>query len=248
MAIDVLPEIDFSPQPSRPKQRGDQQKFSAVRWWRGGFLGLCLVVALTWAAVRLPGVSHPRETGPVQTHTITREDLLVTITEQGTLESSDNTEIKCRVRGESTVNWVIEGGTMVKPGDELVRLDTLALEDAIAERTKFAHSTRSGAERYRADVARAELAIPEYLEGRYRSQMMTLEKDLALAESGLLSAQNILRHGEMMAERGYLSEFDIEERKFAVTQAELFVNSKKLDIDVLTNFSKKMELDTLNGN
>ena len=181
MAIDVLPETHLSPQPSRPQQRGDQQRFSAVRWWRLGILGLCLVAALMWAAVSMPGVSHPRETGPVLTHKITREDLLVTITEQGTLESSDNTEIKCRVRGESTVNWVIEGGTMVQPGDELVRLDTLALEDAISERTKFAHSTRSGAERYRADVARAELAIPEYLEGRYRSQLMTLEKDLALA-------------------------------------------------------------------
>ena len=100
------------------------------------------------------------------THTITRDDLLVTVTEQGTLESSDNTEIKCKVRGESTVNWVIEGGTEVKPGDELVRLDTLALEDAISERTKYAHLTRSGAERFRADVARAELAIPEYLEGQ----------------------------------------------------------------------------------
>ena len=248
MAIDVLPEIHLSPQPSRPQQRGDQQSSSAVRWWRLGILGLGLVAALVWAAVRLPGVSHPRETGPVQTHTITREDLLVTITEQGTLESSDNTEIKCRVRGESTVNWVIEGGTVVKPGDELVRLDTLALEDAISERTKFAHATRSGAERYRADVARAELAIPEYLEGRYRSQLMTLEKDLAIAESNLLTAQNMLRHAEMMAQRGYVSELEIEERKFAVTQAELFVKSKKLDIDVLTNFSKKMELETLNGN
>ena len=41
-------------------------------------------------------------------------------------------------------------------------------------------------------MARAELAIPEYLEGRYRSQLMTLEKDLAIAESNLLTAQNML--------------------------------------------------------
>ncbi|MHB0959318.1 MAG: efflux RND transporter periplasmic adaptor subunit [Pirellulaceae bacterium] len=248
MGTDVLPEIHLSPQSSRPQPRGDQRSSSLVWRWNLGILGLGLLAAMAWAAARLPGVSRPRETGPVPTHTISREELLVTITEQGTLESSDNTEIKCRVRGESTVNWVIEGGTMVKPGDDLVRLDTLALEDAIAERTKFAHSTRSGAERFRADVARAELAIPEYLEGRYRSQMMTLEKDLAIAESGLLSAQNMLRHAEMMAQRGYVSELEIEDRKFAVTQAELLVKSKKLDIDVLSNFSKKMELETLNGN
>ena len=136
----------------------------------------------------------------------------------------------------------------MKPGDELVRLDTLALEDAISERTKFAHLSRSGAERFRADVARAELAIPEYLEGRYRSQLMTLEKDLAIAESNLLTAQNMLRHAEMMAQRGYVSELEIEEGEFAVTQAELCVKAKKIDIDVLTNYTKKMELETLNGN
>ncbi len=248
MGIDVLPNIHRAPQASRPQPRGDQRSSSAVWRWSLGILGFSLTAALVWAAVRLPGVSHPREIGPVPTHTISREELLVTITEQGTLESSDNTEIKCRVRGESTVNWVIEGGAIVKPGDDLVRLDTLALEDAIAERTKFAHATRSGAERFRADVARAELAIPEYLEGRYRSQMMTLEKDLAIAESGLLSAQNMLRHAEMMAQRGYVSELEIEDREFAVTQAELLVKSKKLDIEVLANFSKKMELETLNGN
>ena len=77
---------------------------------------------------------------------------------------------------------------------------------------------------------------------------MTLEKDLAIAESSLLTTQNMLRHAEMMAQRRYVSELDVQERKFAVTQAELLVKAKKLDIDVLTNYTKQMELETLNGN
>ncbi|MHC4297820.1 MAG: HlyD family secretion protein, partial [Planctomycetota bacterium] len=132
--------------------------------------------------------------------------------------------------------------------DELVRLDTLAIEDAIAERTKYAHLTRSGAERAKADVARAELAIPEYLEGRYRSQLMTLKKDLAIAESNLRSSQNMLAHGEMMAERGYVSGLILQEARFAVTQAELNVDVKKTQIKVLEDFTRAMELETLQGN
>ena len=58
-----------------------------------------------------------QESDPKLTHTITRGDLLVTVTEQGTLESSNNTEIKCKVRGFNTVIWVIDGGTEVQPGD-----------------------------------------------------------------------------------------------------------------------------------
>jgi multidrug efflux pump subunit AcrA (membrane-fusion protein) len=207
-----------------------------------------VVAALASAAALLPRAGSSRQIGPELTHTVTRGDLIVTVTEQGTLESADNTEIKCRVRGESTVIWVIKGGTPVGPGDELVRLDPLAIEDAISERTKYAHWSRSAAERSKADVARAELAIPEYLEGRYRAQLMTLEKDLAIAESNLRTAKNMLAHAQMMAERGYVSGLEVEEKTFAITQAELNVGVKKTEIDVLERFTKAMELETLKGN
>jgi len=241
MSTDLLPETQS------PQQRSDQDS-SSNRWWWGILLAIAVVAVVASAAALIPGAGSSHQIGPELTHTITRGDLNVTITEQGTLESADNTEIKCKVRGQNTIIWVIESGSVVKPGDELVRLDTLVIEDAIAERTKYAYWTKSGAERARADVARAELAIPEYLEGRYRSQLMTLEKDLIIARSNLLTAQNILAHAEKMAERGYVSGLEVDEKTFAVTQAELNVDVKKTQIDVLTRFTKAMELETLNGN
>ena len=202
---------------------------------------------LAWAALVMPRTSTSQEIGRYLTHTITRGDLIVTVTEQGTLESADNTEIKCRVRGENTIIRVVESGSIVKPGDELVRLDTLAIEDAIAERTKYAHLTRSGAERAKADLARAELAISEYLEGRYRTELMTLQKDLTIAKSNQLTAQNMLAHAEMLSKRGYVSALDIQEKRFAVTRAELNVGVAHTHIDVLKEFTKAMELETLQG-
>jgi multidrug resistance efflux pump len=152
------------------------------------------------------------------------------------------------VRGENTIIWVIESGSIVKAGDELVRLDTLAIEDAIAERTKFAHLTRSGAERAKADVTRAELAVPEYLEGRYRTQLMNLEKTLAIAKSSQLTAQNMLAHAETMAQRGYVSGLELQEKRFAVTQAQLHLDVTQTQIKELTDFTKAMETETLDGN
>ncbi len=241
MATDVGSETPFGPRRRDPPA-------SSGRRWPGVLLAIGALAVLASAATLIPRPGASRESAPEQTCTITRGDLIITVTEQGTLESADNTEIKCRVRGQNTIIWVIENGSIVKPGDELVRLDTLAIEDAIAERTKYAHLTRSGAERAKADVARAELAIPEYLEGRYRAQLMTLEKDLAIAESNLRTARNMLAHAEMMAERGYVSTLELEEKRFAVTQAELNVGVKKTEIEVLTNFTKAMELETLKGN
>jgi len=241
MSTDVLPETQ------NPQRHSDQDS-SSGRWWKRTLLAIAVIAVVVSAAALIPGTGSSREIGPDLTHTITRGELIVTVTEQGTLESADNTEVKCKVRGQNTIIWVIEGGTEVKPGDELVRLDTLVIEDAIAERTKYAHLTRSGAERARADVARSKLAIQEYLEGRYRSQLMTLEKDLIIARSNLRTAQNILAHAEMMAARGYVSGLELEEKTFAVTQAELNVDVKKTQIDVLKRFTKAMELETLKGN
>jgi len=248
MSNDVLVEEQSRPQSPPEQRRGDRRDSSSGRWWRRGLLAIGLVAVVVPAATLIPGTRQSRRIDPELTHAVKRGNLIVTVTEQGTLESSENTEIKCRVRGQSTVIWVIEGGTEVKPGDELVRLDTLTLEDAIAERTKYAHLTRSGAERSRANVERAKLAIPEYLEGRFRTELMALERDWAIAESNLRTARNMLAHATMMAERGYVSELEVEEKTFAVTQAELNVEVSNTQIDVLKRFTKEMELETLRGN
>jgi multidrug efflux pump subunit AcrA (membrane-fusion protein) len=197
----------------------------------------------------IPDTGSSREFGPRLTHAITRGDLLVTVTEQGTLESSNNTEIKCQVRGENnTIIWVIESGTEVQPGDELLRLDTLLIEEEISERTKFAHLSRSVAERSWADVEKAKLAISEYREGRYVSQLATLEKDLAIAESRLRTTRNMRDHAKMMFESDYVSELEVEEKEFAVAQADLAVKLVETQIKVLKRFTKEEELATLRGN
>ncbi len=221
----------------------------AGRWRKRAWLTIGLVAAGALAALLIPDVGSSRESGPKLTHTVRRGDLIVTVTEPGTLESAVNTEIKCKVRDKDIpITWVIEAGSEVKPGDELVRLGTLAYEDRINQVSRWVHSARSNLERSKADMARAELAISEYLEGRYRTQLMTLEKDLAIAESNLRTAQNMLAHAEMMAERGYVSGLEVEEHNFSVTQAELDVGVKKTEITVLQDYTKAMELETLNGN
>jgi multidrug efflux pump subunit AcrA (membrane-fusion protein) len=197
----------------------------------------------------LASIEEARElVGSALVHTVERGDMLVTLTEQGALESYNNTQIKCKVRGSSTINWVIESGTQVKPGDELVRLENKQIEDHLHERTKFAHLSRDAAIGFRAQATRAGIAISEYLEGRYRTDLMKLEKDLAIAEAKLSAGKNVLAHTRMMSKSGYASELDVEQNEFSVKQAEADVKIKKTEIDVLKRFTKKEELTTLEGN
>lgn len=245
MAIDTSPERQS---PTRVRRPVDSTRSARGRWGRRGLLLFGVIAALASAAALIADAMSSRETGPKLTHTITRGDLRVTVTEQGILESSENTEIKCQVRGFNTVIWIVESGTIVKPGDELVRLDTLFIEEQIDERTKYAHWSRSGAEHYKARAARAKLAVAEYEQGTYVSQLMTLEKDLAVAESRLRTARNMLEHANMMFDSDYVSELDVEEREFALAQADLAVTLQNTQIDVLKRFTKKEQLKTLRGN
>lgn len=195
----------------------------------------------------LPGADDTPRIDSALTHTVSRDELLVTVTEQGTLESSNNSEIKCRVRGDNTITFVIESGTEVKAGDVLVQLETLAIEEEISERTKFYHLAESQVARSAADVEKAKLAISEYEEGRFVSELASLQKELAVAESRLLNAKNRLKHSRMMSRSEYASDLEVEEREFAVSQANLDVNLTKTRIEVLKDFTKKEELVRLRG-
>ncbi|MEO2016411.1 MAG: HlyD family efflux transporter periplasmic adaptor subunit [Fuerstiella sp.] len=185
--------------------------------------------------------------GPTLVHTISRGNLPVTLTEQGTLESSDNLKIKCKVRGNSTINWVIESGTEVKAGDELIRLGNKQIEEYLHERTKFAHLSRDSAITSRAQATRAGIALSVYKEGTFLTQLMTLKKDEAIAEADLLSAQDLLGHARVMAQRDYVNELELEEREFAVRTAKTKLEITKTQVNVLTQFTKRKQLVTLKG-
>ncbi|MBB75222.1 MAG: hypothetical protein CMJ75_12000 [Planctomycetaceae bacterium] len=182
-----------------------------------------------------------------KTYKITRRDLPVSIVEQGTLESSNNTEIKNQVRGKSTITWLIENGTMVQPGDELVRLDNKALDEQVAERNKYFYLSKDAAVGSAVRAKTAELAIPEYLEGRYIAELKAMEKRRAFAESHLRTRQNFRDYGLQMEKRGYESKLRVAELEFDVEKAHLAVDGILTEIDVFSRFTKREEVARLEG-
>ena len=99
--------------------------------------GAVIVVALliAWGMMQtdlgslfLGGGTSSTETDE-EFYTVRRETLRVTVTEDGNLESAENTEVKCEIPGGSTILWIIDEGESVKAGEKLVELDQAAIED-----------------------------------------------------------------------------------------------------------------------
>jgi multidrug efflux pump subunit AcrA (membrane-fusion protein) len=220
---------------------------SPDRWRRKNLLFGSGIAVLALTAVLTAKARWSPKTESGVTYAISHEDLTVTVTAQGLLESEQNTEIKCKVRGWNTIIWIIDSGTFVEPGDVLVRMDSLFIEEQIDERTKYAHWSRSGAEHSKAQVVSSELALAEYERGTYVAERMKLEKDLTIAKSALVSARNMLQHARIMRKSRYISQIEVEQREFAVRQAELDVELKETELEVLRKFTKAEQLQLLNG-
>ena len=247
MTTDMLPETQSLSEMQSSQARSNPQDSPGARWWKRGLVTIAAVAVVAIAAMFIRGAMSPRESGPKLTHTITRGDLLVTVIEQGTLESSSNLEIRCKVEGWSTVNWVVESGAIVEPCDVLVRLDSSAKEETISQKKIDYQRSLAGLAGAETAVASAKIAIPEYEQGRYKSQLESLEKDEAIAKSNLTTSQNMLAHTEMMFKRGYVSELEVEGNAFTVKRAQLELAVTQTAIDVLKRFTKEKELESLKG-
>ncbi len=116
-------------------------------------------------------------------HKVKREHLVVTVAEKGTLESADNRDIVCEVRAgtkgfASTINWVIDDGSRVKPGQLLMLLDDSALKDQEEKQQIDTETAKANKVKAEKDY---EIAVKQN------------QKDVATAESDLTKAVNALK-------------------------------------------------------
>jgi multidrug efflux pump subunit AcrA (membrane-fusion protein) len=176
----------------------------------GAIVGLLAIGTVTLSSlgfIRLGGSSARPD---LITHKVAYEDLQLTITERGALESAENSDIICRVKARSgnstvstTIRWVIEDGTQVKRGDRLVQLDDSALHEALKAQKIVVDQARaawvSAEKEYeivesqnRSDTATqkltlelARLDLEKYEKGEFVQALQEIEGRLMIARSDL---------------------------------------------------------------
>lgn len=179
------------------------------------------------------------------THKVVRGNLNVTVTENGAVESSNNKEIKCLVKGGSTVLWVIETGTLVKPGDELVRLDQSQIEDKILQQKIVYESALAAKITAESDVAVAEISMTEYLEGTYQEERSKVEKEIFEAEQALRKSELSYSSALRLTAKGVVKDLQLEGEKFAVDSAKKDLQLKQTRLDSLEKYNKEKMLQEL---
>ena len=242
MVSDVLADLEAverfdTPTASRPRV--------ARRWWLRIVLTVCFATVVVVGFASWLGGASAKSRLPLQTHVAQRSELLVTLTEDGNVESADNLDIKCEVAGGSTILWIIDDGQNVQQGDLLVRLESSQLEEQISLQKILYEKARASRIQADRDFESAKISVQEYLEGTFRQSLQDFESKITIAMANLRSAENSLEHTERMFRKGYVSPLQLEAQQFAVERAKLDLASAKTAKDVLERFTKPKMLTSL---
>ena len=169
---------------------------------------------------------------------VSKQRLVISVTEDGNVESASNVDVKCEVAGGSTILWIVDDGKNVVEGEELVRLDEATIQEQLVSQKivyERALATKIKAEQ---DYAAADIAVKEYVEGTYVQEKQTLETTVTIAEENLRSAKNVHDHTQRMFRKGFVTALQLEADEFAVKRMELELDSAKTALEVLKKFTR----------
>ena len=185
---------------------------------------------------------------------VERGEFVSQVLDQGEVQSSENVEIRCEVRarnGELSVLTVVPEGTMVKPGDFLVQLDSTAFEKELEAQQVALVNAQTRVIQAKSTLDSAEATLEEYIKGTFEQEKLTIKNEIADADGAIVAAeqkieqsQETLGYSEKLQAKGYLTRQSLETARFELERAKIDLgkgqNSLKLakkKLDVLENIT-----------
>ena len=215
-----------------------------VRWLLS-FVGFVAIVGVGYLAYARYFSGYDEDEGRMLTTQVKKADLLITVTEDGNVESANNVELKSKVPGSNTILEIVSDGAHVKKGDQLVKLDSWSIEEQITTQEIAVAKAEAAKITSEKNFAAAKIAVDEYREGTFVQEMQQFDADITVARQNLSSAKNLLHYSLKMHRKGYVTQLDVESKQFAVEQAELNLAVAERKKDVLEKFTKAKMLEDL---
>lgn len=206
-----------------------------------GLFLVCLIVAggvFLYLYGPNTGLGQTSEQSGILTYTASLNDILVTVTEDGNVESASNVDVKCEVAGGATILSIVEDGKIVEEGEELVTLDTANIEDQLNSQNIVFEKALATKIQSQEDHEAAEIGVKEYEEGTFVEELKNAEAEIRIAEENLRTAKNVFQYTKKMVRKGFATSLQREADQFAVERAKLDVEAAKTRKKVLVEFTK----------
>lgn len=191
---------------------------------------------------------------------VKRGDLVMSLTERGTLKTRKSTEIRPEIRGNAQIEWIIEEGAIVETGQVLVELDRTEmtrqaeeLEGRIIQLESESKAAETDLiiqeEQNKTDIEKAALALEvaqvtlEKLEkGDIPQERRTHSIRIEKAESDLRRAEYKFEAMPELKEKGFVTEDQYEQERIALETARTEVESARLGLELYEEYQRPLDL------
>lgn len=231
--------------PAAPHKKSATPADRAKRWFVSmAVLGVIGTAGFySWPA--LSGLGS----GKVQENWITeaarKQRLVISVSEDGNIESASNVDVKCEILGGSTILWIVEDGKQVEAGDVIVRLDESAIDTLLNTQKIAAEKAAALKIQAEQDYEAAKIAVEEYENGLFVMEQQTLEANVKIALENLRGAENLRNHTEVMFRKGFVTKQQLEADQFGVQRSELELKSAQTGLKNLQDYTKRKMLTQL---
>ncbi len=174
------------------------------------------------------------------------------IVERGTMESSQNTDVKCFVKatkglGTAIKELKVKEGDLVVEGQELAILETAPLEESEKQQQIVCNSSEASVVKAKSVLETAIIAKQEYEEGTFKEEEGRILLEILVAQEDFERSLDVADHSAELFKKGYISSAQLKADQFAIEQATEKWILAELNLSVLRNFKKKKQIIQLDA-
>jgi RNA polymerase sigma factor (sigma-70 family) len=142
--------------------------------------------------------------------------------------------IYSNVPGQTTILKIVLPGSMVKQGDVICELDAASFKDQLINQEITTMSARAVFQNARQTREVAEIAVVEYQEGIYATNLAEIDGDIKISESELALAQDELN----LAKANKFGKLPIQRLELAVQRAQFGLKKAQSRKKLLVDYTK----------
>ena len=175
-------------------------------------------------------------------HEVVESDFAAFVTETGDVVSASNEEVRCEIESRNgagtQIIWIIEEGTNVEKGEELIHFDSAALENEFTAQQIIVANDKALLTQAESNLDNAKRTLTEYKEGLYQQEVNVLEGDVFVAQEEYKRYEAMFKHSKQLAQAGFITQLQLEGDSFRLEKAGRDVDAAKLKLDVYSKFTR----------
>ncbi len=186
--------------------------------------------------------------------------------DEGSIKPGQFKLIVNELEGLSTVVSMVDPGTMVNKGDLIMELDASALKDRkvdqeiavqlsdaafVRARETLAVVKKQNASLIKTATLNLQFAkqdVTKYIEGDYPKELLIAKSAIKLAESKAEDAKQVYEWSEKLFKKNFITQTDLNRDRLARDQTVIDLQTAKVTLKVLEEFTHKRQLAVLKAN